>query len=156
MTGENKAQWPIDGLLYPDSDSYGGLHHSKAIIAKLQRRGPGKKVEAVVLGACKAKSKAETARAGGDLPKIHIACQAAIPSHLSDAELSNRFQCAKQNTSGPTRKFAGHVHAEIAPIDSINVGMAGGAKQHLIARCGSAKGVSGGIGRNIVRTKVGF
>jgi hypothetical protein len=66
------------------------------------------------------------------------------------------FESADEDAAGEVVGFAGDVHAEVAAVDGVDVGVPGGAEEDLIAGSGAAMGVGGRVGRGAVGAEVGF
>jgi hypothetical protein len=66
------------------------------------------------------------------------------------------FERADQHAAGLPLGLARNVHAGVAAIDDVDVGIAGVTEQDQVAGRGSAMRVGGGVGRVIVGTEIGL
>ena len=80
--------------------------------------------------------------------------EVAIAGHLRDAH--DGFEGADEHAAGKAVLFATDIHAEVLAIDGVDVGVAGGTEEDLIARSGSAVRVRGGVRNGVVRSEIGF
>ena len=100
----------------------------------------------------------EAAGTGGELAGVCGALwrgwEAAVGGHLGKAEKG--LKGAQKDAPGQACGLAGDVHAEVAAVDGIDIGVSGGAEEGAVARGGAAMGVGGGVGRQMVRAKVGL
>ena len=69
---------------------------------------------------------------------------------------SHRLQRAQQHASGPAFRLARDVHAEIAPINGINIRMPGRPEKHFVSWRKPAIRMRRCVGRLVVRTQVRF
>src|SRR5579871_2267159 len=80
--------------------------------------------------------------------------EATIVRHQVDS--GDRVEPTEQQSPGQAVGLAAYVHAEVLPVDGVDVGMARGAKEDQRSRGGSAVRMSGGVGRIVVGTEVGL
>jgi len=151
---KGESQGPIYSLFYPDAGRNENFADAKSVIAQLKGRDTVEQIQAVVVLACEAERLAKSAGARGELPGWCAWGKPSIQSHLR--QTFDRFKRADQYASGLAVGLAGDIHAKIAAIDCVDIGMARGAKDNGVARCGAMISVSCRIGRLVVRAQVGF
>src|ERR1700739_3032355 len=122
----------------PDADARSDQDFADrtAVVAHLQRRSGAGDVEGVVDGPGEPQRLAKPAGAGGKLARQRAGGRpgrktvyAQAPVRGPEVDSGNRFQGAEQHATGLPLSFATDVHAEITPIDRIDVGMAGRAEE---------------------------
>ena len=86
--------------------------------------------------------------------KAREVIQAAIPRHLFETRY--RFQGAYQHASTMALALARNIHAEVHPINEIDIRMPSGSEQYLISRRGAAMRVRRRIGSLLVRSQIGL
>src|SRR5579862_5336198 len=139
MAGNGETERPVDGGVgFIDADARGhqGLGDLKAIVADLES-GPGiGEVEAVVAGAHNVEGLTEAAGPGGELAR-EVVGEGSLPEQL--AVVSHQFHSCywlkgtDQHAAGLPLRLAGYIHAEVAAVDGINVGMASVTEEYDIA-----------------------
>ena len=163
MVGENEAEGPVDGLLDADAGSDEGRCDREAVIANLERGVRVGEVDAVVGGADEAEGLAEAAGSGGKLAGEPVGkrlrlrtgeVEGAVAGHLLNA--GDGLEGAQKDAAGLAFCFAGDVHAEVAAVDGVDVGVAGVAEENQIARSGTAMGMGCGVGRGVMGAEIGF
>src|SRR5579862_2578438 len=80
--------------------------------------------------------------------------ETAIVGHEIDS--GDRLERAEQQGPREAVRFATDVHAEVLPVDGVDIGMARGAEEDQSSGRGSVVRMSGGVGRIVVWTEVGF
>jgi hypothetical protein len=154
MPWKGEAKRPIDSVFYADAGRNENFADAKSVIAQLKGRDTVEQIQAVVVLACEAERLAKSAGARGELPGWCAWGKPSIQSHLR--QTFDRFKRADQYASGLAVGLAGDIHAKIAAIDCVDIGMARGAEDYGIARSGAMISVSGRIGRLVVRAQVGL
>jgi hypothetical protein len=152
VTGQDKAEGQIRCVPDADSDRHQRLLGCTAVVADLKDGCGSGEIETVMHWASKAESLAEAAGAGGKKPVRRVRGKAAICGH--QIQSGDRLKCAKKNTASEALGLAANVHAEVHAIDSVEVGVTGGAEEDGIARGWSAMRVGGWIGLGVVRAKI--
>ena len=152
MDSETERQ--IGGVADADAGRNEDMAHAKAVVAHLERRGRIKEIEAVVRGPREAERLAEAAGAGGEQVRSGVGRKAAVAGH--PIETCEWVKRANEDAAPKARCFARDVHAVVAAVDEVEIGVAGGAEENAIARSGAAMRVGGGVGARIVRAEVGF
>ena len=127
---------------------------SKSVIAQLKGRDTVEQIQTVVVLACEAERLAKSAWTRGELPGWGAWGKPSIQSHLR--QTFDRFKRTQQNTPSPAVGLAGDIHAKVAAVDCVDIGMARGAKDDGVARCRATIGVSGRVRRVVVRAQVGL
>ena len=142
-------------------------HHApgaRSIVAQLQGRFRIEQIQSVVRAPRNSQRLAQTAGAACQFLQLAAfrvcgrsfssfsrkgwkVIQAAIPRHLLDP--NHRLQGANQHASSAAHALARDIHAEVQPIDEINIRMSGGSEEHLISRCGPTKRVRRRISRRL-------
>lgn len=162
VAGDGVAQGPIEGRIgWIDADprSRHGLLHRESIIANLEAGAGRGEIEAVVAGADDGERLAEAAGARREL-RGEAAGQgtgpvkAAVADHLLDSR--DWLQGTNEHATGLAFGFAGDVHAEVAAVDGVDVGVTGVAEEDFVARSGATMGVGSGVDGVVVGAKVGF
>lgn len=154
VAGDGEAEGPVDGVADADAGSDEGVGEAEAVVADLQGRAGTGGIEAVVGGAGEAEGLAETAWAGGDQTRGRAGLEAAVGEHLLDS--GDGLKGAEEDAAGLARDFTAEVHAEVHSVDGVDVSVAGGTEEDLVARRGTAEGVGGRVRRGVVRAEIGF
>ncbi len=106
----------------------------RAIVTQLERRCGIKEVKAIVDGAGNAERLTKPAGAAGKPGQRGSGGEAAIVGHGIKA--GERLKRAEQDTAGASRGLAGDIHAEVAAIDRVDIGVRGRPKENLIPGVG--------------------
>jgi len=134
MAMEEETEGPVDGVFDADAGGDEDGAWGEAVVAELQWRGGIEQVEAVVLGAGEAQGQAQAAGTGGEQARGGYGRKAAVDGHLGGAVLAGWLEGAEQNAAGRALGLAGDVHAEVAAIDGIDIGVGGGTESPRKAR----------------------
>jgi len=137
-----------------NADSDQRISHRGAVIPHLKGRMRVNQVEAIVAQSSEPEGLAESAGAGSKLSDRSAWRQASIDGHLAGAR--QRFKRTQEQATRLALDFAGNIRAEITAIDRVNICVTGGAKKDAVTWSGAAMGVSGRVGRVVVRAQVGF
>jgi hypothetical protein len=166
MARDDVAKGPIEGgvgRIDPDPGGGHRLFHDGPIVANLEAGAGRGEVEAVVAGAEDGECLAEAAGAGGELRgetggegagQVVVPVEAAVVDHLLDSR--DWLEGTNEDAAGLSFGFAGYVHAEVAAVDGVDVGVPGVAEEDLVAGSGAAVSVCGGVDGVIVGAEVGF
>lgn len=151
---EGETEREVGGVA--DADAGGGedMADTKAVVEHLKRRGRVKKIEAVVRGAREGKRLAEAAGAGGEQARGGVGLKAAVVGHA--VETCERFEGAEQDAAAAALYFAGEIHAVVAAVDEVEIGVAGRTEENAVAPGGAAMRMGRGVGARIVRAEVSF
>ena len=154
MGWQRETKRPIHRFADADARRNQDLGGRNAVVTQLKRRAAVEQVKAVVGDARKPESLAQAAGAGGKLAGRGGGRQAAIHSHRLDA--GQGFQRAEEDTASLPVDLATHVHAKVAAVDGVDVGVACGAEENGVPGSGAAERVGSGVGRGVVRPQVAF
>lgn len=152
MHSETERQ--VGGLADADAGRDEDMAEGETVVAHLERRGGIEEIEAVVRGPREGERLAEAAGAGGEQARGGAGREAAVQGHSSEA--GEGFEGAEQDAAAPAFYFAGEIHAVVAAVDEVEIGVAGGTEENAVARGGTAMGVGRGVSERIVRAEVGF
>ena len=159
MVRHHKTEGPIGRVLDAYAHCDQSFRNSALVIAHLERRFSPGKVQAVVGRPGQAHCLAEPARAGSQLPGQLCGRNAfngdtAVIGH--PVRSCHGLQSAEKDAAGSSFDFTTNVHAEIASIDCIHIGVSSGTKKNLVAWRWAAMRVGRRVGRIVVRSKIGF
>jgi hypothetical protein len=163
VAGNDETKGPIEGfvgLVDADAGGHQRLGDGESVVAHLKSGLAIRQIQSVVAGAQDTHCLAEAAGAGGQLAgeadwgSRSGLGQSAVAGHLFLS--GDGFERADQYAASLPPGLTRNVHAGVAAIDDIDVGIAGVAEKHQVTRSGPAVGVGGGVGRIIVRAEIGL
>ena len=139
-----------------DADAHGDEHFRDAatVVANLQNRSGTGDIEAVVRFPRQAQCLAQTTRSSCKQTGCCARRQTTVCRHQVSA--SYGFKGPQQHASRQTLSLATDVHAKVAAVNRIHVGVARRSKEHLVPRSGSAMGMRGRVGRVVMGAEIGL
>ena len=152
MTGQDETQGQIRCMPDTDADRDKRLLRWAAVVAELKDGRGGSEIETVMRGSSESQCLTESAGAGGQQAVRRLRVKTAICRHQVQAH--HWFERPEEDRACEALGFTADVHAEMHAIDSVEVGVPGGAEEDGVARGRSAMGVRGPVRRIVVGAKV--